>query len=378
MTDRAQSQAKLQRYRVMEPLGAGGAGQTFRGVDTQTHQDVAIKVLSLKKIGEWKTFDLFEREIAVLRTLEHPGIPRYVDSFEAPDSGDYFLVMELIEGRTLQDGLGDKRLTPGQLDGVFTQLLEILDYLHKLSPPVIHRDIKPANVMIDFDNNVHLVDFGAVRVAARGQGGSTMFGTIGYMAPEQLHGEATPASDLYSLAATMAALHAGVSADRLPHDGLRLDVDELDLPAHLAPVLGKMLSPEPRDRFQSVAQVRAQLRRSPLPGARKAKKGRRKARTDESRALAKKETSVPAEIPDVFRGLAKAPGPLKIPLWFLMAMGTGILILVEVVVMPILFRLLKQDRRKVLEDLSEDVRQVRRSFGWVAEQTNPVRDRDGK
>ncbi len=378
MNERAQSQSKLQRYRVMEPLGAGGTGQTFRGVDTQTHQDVAIKVLSLKKIGEWKTFDLFEREIAVLETLEHPGIPRYVDSFEAPDTGDYFLVMELIDGRSLQDGLGDKRLTPAQLDGVFTQLLEILDYLHSLSPPVIHRDIKPANVMIDFDNNVHLVDFGAVRVAARGQGGSTMFGTIGYMAPEQLHGEATPASDLYSLAATMAALHAGVSADKLPHDGLRLAVDELDLPSHLAPVLEKMLSPEPRDRFQSVAQVRAQLRRSPTAAPGKAKPPKAKARAKGSTSLEKKASAVPAQVPNVFRGLAKAPGPLKIPVWFLMALGTGLLILIEVVVMPLLARFLKQDRRKVLEEVGEDVRQVRRSFGWVAEQTNPVRDRDGE
>jgi serine/threonine protein kinase len=362
-------QAQLKRYRVVEPLGAGGTGRTFRGVDTQTKRDVAIKILSLDKIANWKTFDLFEREVAVLETLDHPGIPHYIDSFNVPDSGDFFLVMELVEGRSLADGLvRQRRFTPKQLRDVLLQMLDILDYLHSLSPPVIHRDIKPANIMLDPAQRVHLVDFGGVRRLARGKGGSTMSGTFGYMAPEQLHGEASPASDLYSLAATIVALHAGEEADELPHDGLRLDVAALSLPPALAPVLTMMLEPEPRARLGSVDEVRRALaaggateREPPVPAA-------------AAEALARRaDEGEVAEVGQPFRGLARVPAPLSILVWIMTALGAGILTVVEVVMIPLLLQLMRR-RKPELRRIEGEVRDARRSLGWVAERTNPLRD----
>jgi eukaryotic-like serine/threonine-protein kinase len=79
---------RLRRYQLMEPLGEGGHGRTFRGIDRQTGREVAIKVLSIKGAGDWKPFDLFEREVAILETLNHPGIPRFVDSYASEESGD--------------------------------------------------------------------------------------------------------------------------------------------------------------------------------------------------------------------------------------------------------------------------------------------------
>src|SRR5690606_33941626 len=151
-----------------------------------------------------------EREAEVLSGLRHPGIPRYRDYFASEESGDYFLVMDRVEGRTLSKELGK----PGSFDetrlrALMLGLLDILEYLHGRSPPVIHRDIKPANVIVDEQGRAHLVDFGGVRVATRLDGGSTVVGTFGYMAPEQLHGDAGPAVDLYALGATIVALATG-------------------------------------------------------------------------------------------------------------------------------------------------------------------------
>ena len=250
----------LKRYQIMGPLGRGGSGRTFRAVDRELQREVAVKVISLRDLEDWKRFDLFEREAKVLGTLDHPGIPRYIDRYSSEASGDYFLVMELVEGTPLNKHIAEgRRRSAKELRDLLDQGLEILEYLHGLSPPVIHRDIKPANFLLDHKGRLHLVDFGGVRLAARTEGNSTMIGSFGYMAPEQLHGEATPATDLYALGATITALHAGVEADQLPHDGLHIDLPALELPPALAPVLKQMLEPNPKQRVQSVAALKALL-----------------------------------------------------------------------------------------------------------------------
>jgi serine/threonine protein kinase len=99
---------KLQRYQIMEPLGAGGQAHTYRAIDRETGDEVAVKILSLQGANEWKGFELFEREAKVLAGLRHAGIPRYRDYFASEESGDYFLVMDLVRGRPLADVLGDK------------------------------------------------------------------------------------------------------------------------------------------------------------------------------------------------------------------------------------------------------------------------------
>src|SRR6185295_6373321 len=102
---------------------------------------------------------------------------------------------------------------------------EVLDYLHGRVPPVIHRDIKPSNVIRRPDGSFALVDFGSVRDSLKPEGGSTVVGTFGYMAPEQFQGRALPASDVYGVGATLIALVSGLEPEDLPHRGLAVDVE---------------------------------------------------------------------------------------------------------------------------------------------------------
>ena len=107
-----------------------------------------------------------------------------------------------------------------------SRVLDILVYLHGRSPPVIHRDLKPANILRAPDGTVSLVDFGGVTGALREEGGSTVVGTYGYMAPEQLHGAAGPATDLVrALGATIVSLAGGVEPEKVARKGLRMDLD---------------------------------------------------------------------------------------------------------------------------------------------------------
>jgi serine/threonine protein kinase len=252
------------RYRLGPQLGAGGQGRTFVAKDTgDGDRIVVVKQLRLGEGSSWKRFDLFEREVRVLRALDHHGIPAYLDNFESDPPGSFYLVMERAPGRTLAE-IG--RFDEAALRSITVRALGILAYLHNFEPPVIHRDIKPANLLRTDDGRVSLVDFGGVRDALRVSGGSTVVGTFGYMAPEQLHGAATPATDIFGLGATIVALAGGVEPEDVPRRGLRMDLRK-HLPrmsSAFVNMLENMTEPDPADRPQSARQA---LRL--LPGARR-------------------------------------------------------------------------------------------------------------
>ena len=254
------AQAKHERYELGAPLGRGGQGHTYRAADRETGQTVAVKVITLRGAESWKPFDLFERECQTLHALSHPGIPRYLDTYAEEEQGRYHLVMELVEGRSLRDRLAEgELLSEPQLWNILHQALDILGYLHSRRPPVIHRDLKPANLVQRPDSRLALVDFGGVRVALREEGGSTVVGTFGYMAPEQLHGEATTATDIYGLGATLATLATGIEADKLPRQGLKIDLGPVMAATRLREIIDRMLEPDPNRRLRSVESVRAAL-----------------------------------------------------------------------------------------------------------------------
>ncbi len=371
----------LQRYQVMDPLGSGSQGHTYRAIDRETGAEVAVKVLSLKGATEWKAFELFEREAKVLAGLRHPGIPRYRDHFASEDSGDYFLVMDLVEGRSLAEQMGQ----PGSFDEprlrkLMLGLLDILAYLHGLTPPVIHRDIKPANVIVDARDCVHLVDFGGVRVATRLEGGSTMIGTFGYMAPEQLHGDAGPAVDLYALGATIVALATGRAADELPHEGLAIDLDQLELPTSLRPVLARLLEPDPRQRARSVTEVRALL---------DGQRSRPHATTKPTAEPTGGEQTALA-VPKFVQDLAQTRKPLSIAVWFFALMAAAGMVVIEYAILPIVYLILravadnKQKRGEAIDDDKAGItslREFRRTTSQnrelvthVLRGTSPLRD----
>ncbi|MEZ4404116.1 MAG: serine/threonine-protein kinase [Kofleriaceae bacterium] len=250
------------RWRLGAALGHGSQGQTFLAVEVARRQEVVIKRVKLG--AGWKSFELHEREVKVLGQLRHAGIPRLLGAFEEP-RGTFNLVMQRMPGTDLRALVKGRRLSELELKDILVRGLELLDYLATRSPPVVHRDVKPSNLVRDRDGTLALVDFGAV--ADDHGGGSTLVGTYGYMAPEQLHGQVTPASDLYGLGATIVALAGGVEPEDVPRKGLAMDLAR-HLPAMsptLRAALAAMVEPDPDRRPARPRDVLTMLIRDPAP-----------------------------------------------------------------------------------------------------------------
>src|SRR5690349_1855619 len=252
------------RYRLGGKLGKGSQGEIFLARDEKTKEEVVVKRLTPR--GTWKSFELFEREAKVLSQLRHAGVPRHLATIEEPP-GTFNLVMARMPGENLRDLTDRRRLSQLELRDVLIRCLEILDYLHTRTPPVVHRDLKPSNIVRAPDGKIALVDFGGVLDAARDRGGSTIVGTFGYMAPEQLHGQVTAATDIYGLGATIVALAGGIEPEDVPRKGLRMDL-ERHLPT-LDPgfraALAAMTDPEPDKRPQRARDVVALLAKAKPP-----------------------------------------------------------------------------------------------------------------
>ncbi len=271
------------RYRLGPRLGHGSQGEIFLARDDKAKgaDDKEVVVKRLTPRGTWKSFELFEREAKVLSQLRHAGVPRHHATIEEPP-GTFNLVMQRAPGENLRDLAKRRRLSETELRDVLIRCLEILDYLHTRSPAIVHRDIKPSNIMRAPDGRCSLVDFGGVLEAAREKGGSTMVGTFGYMAPEQLHGQAIPATDIYALGATIVSLAGGIEPEDVPRKGLKMDLDR-HLPS-LEPAfrgaLVAMTDPDPDHRPQRAREVVALL----------AKARPRKQKDSDSKALVRNES----------------------------------------------------------------------------------------
>ncbi|HEY8091141.1 MAG TPA: serine/threonine-protein kinase [Polyangiaceae bacterium] len=280
------------RFVVLGSLGEGSQGRTFDGVDKREGQPVAIKRFDVRGAASWKDVDLAEREARVLQSLSHPRLPRYIDRFE--EDGALYLVMEKIEGESLAAiRKRDGALPEKEVLRLLRDASEVLDYLHRRTPPVIHRDLKPGNILRRPDGSFAFVDFGAVRDKLRPEGGSTVVGTFGFMAPEQFQGRALPASDVYALGATAITMLTGTDPEDLPHKGLAIDVRGAlrgRASERTVAVLEKMLDPDPDQRASRLAPLlertpprsRPAAARSPGNALRERIEGEVRARIDEA------------------------------------------------------------------------------------------------
>src|SRR5271169_5437363 len=251
------------RYRVTKPLGGGGMKLVYLAEDLR----LAARPCALAEMVDTFTspetqqqaIAAFQREADMLAQLNNEHIPRVFDRFS--DQNHHYLVMEFIEGITLEQKLKDAggKLSEGEVIDVALQVLDTLEYLHNLEPPVIYRDLKPSNVMLTPSGQVKLIDFGIARLF-QPLSNATMIGTQGYAPPEQYRGKAETRSDLYALGATMHyALSGRDPSAEPPFSFPPLGDVCVTCDRSLARVVDDALAYEPNRRISSAAEFRSRL-----------------------------------------------------------------------------------------------------------------------
>jgi serine/threonine protein kinase len=263
-------QMLAERYQLETKLGQNAGRQTWLAQDISLSppQPVVVKLLAFNPQMHWDELKLFEREAQVLQHLNHPRIPEYRDFFTIEKQfGEglpwFGLVQDYIPGDSLQTLLEQgKRFTEAEVCQIAESILEIIIYLHELSPPVFHRDIKPSNLILSQDGQIYLVDFGAVQDRATAEGVTfTVVGTSGYAPPEQFFGKVVPASDLYALGATLIHLLTGIAPADLPQDQMRLQFSDcVNLSPHFSQWLERLTEPAPERRFTGARQALLSLK----------------------------------------------------------------------------------------------------------------------
>src|SRR5882672_771446 len=274
---------RLGTYEILGSLGAGGMGEVYRAKDLRLGRDIALKVLPETVARDADHLARFEREARTVAGLNHPNIVT-LHSVEDVD-GIRFLTMELVEGQSLAD-----LVTPGglPLDRVLDVAIAIADALTAAHERrVVHRDLKPANVMVTREGRVKVLDFGLAKPAPATTQADTqgltvreslsttgmVVGTVPYMAPEQILGEAVDArTDLFAFGILLYELLAGrrpftapttmaLSAAILNEDPEPLEGVRADLPPDVGRIVSRCLEKNPRERLQTALDVSNELRR---------------------------------------------------------------------------------------------------------------------
>lgn len=230
----------LGRYRLEGELGRGGGGVTWRARREPGGEPVCLKELRWATMGSLDDERRFAREGELLEALEHPSIPKHYGAFTWGEGRAHalFIAQELVVGDNLEVERARRGYRLEEVLEAGAEIAEVLTYLHERYPPIVHRDLKPSNIMRRVDGRLVLIDFGAARLAGIGQSQQvSVAGTFGFMAPEQIRGEAGPAADVYGLGMTLAVLLSGgapealLDADNRPDfgriPGLRGDVRAL-------------------------------------------------------------------------------------------------------------------------------------------------------
>ena len=245
--------SELLGYRIEELIGRGGMGVVFRARDQRLKRDVALKLLAPEVSSDHGFRERFLRESVLLASLDHPNVIPIYDAGEA--DGRLFIAMRYVEGGDLRDVLRAGPLEPELALEFCSQVAEALDASHDRG--LVHRDVKPSNVLLDGRKHVYLADFGLTRHVAGDAPVMTAgsLGTIDYIAPEQIRGEAVDGrADLYSLGCLLYECLTGEPPFRRPSE-LAVAFAHLEEEPPSPPALGRLmqmaLAKAPDDRFQS-------------------------------------------------------------------------------------------------------------------------------
>jgi serine/threonine protein kinase len=238
-------------------------GAVYQAKDLKRHVLCAIKEMSLSMVPpeeQPQAIQRFKEEAKILWALNHPNLPTFYGFFS--ENQRYFLVMEYIDGYTLEGLLEQNRgpFSERRVLGWARQLCDVLEYLHSQNPPIIFRDMKPGNAMLTRDGQVKLIDFGIARLFhSTGSHDTQLLGTPGFAPPEQYGTAQTDErSDIYSLAMTLYQL----LTDKLPETGFGLrDVreDNPRISLSVARALEKAAAMEADDRYNNIAEFRRAL-----------------------------------------------------------------------------------------------------------------------
>jgi tetratricopeptide (TPR) repeat protein len=275
---------KLGHFEIVDLLGEGGMGVVYRAHDPRLDRQVAVKVLIPAMAANAEARERLRREAVAAAALDHPYICKIFEIGES--NGNVFLVMEFIAGHTLHHRLEKGKIPIPEALRVAGEIAEALEEAHERR--FLHRDLKPANIMLTTQGHVKVMDFGLARRLSdtlasgdttQGVGGSqltvpgTILGTPDYMSPEQVKGlELDPRSDQFSFGVILAEMLSGVNPFRKPStvETLSAVIHETpqlhgEIPQSLMLVVRRMLAKLPEDRFASMADVRAELRRLAIP-----------------------------------------------------------------------------------------------------------------
>jgi serine/threonine-protein kinase len=256
-----------QRYRISGKLGEGGMGEVYKATDLLLRQTVALKFLPERLVANSAAAERFRNEVRLARQVSHPNVCRVYDMGEA--EGEIFLTMEYVDGEDLASLLGRiGRLPADKATEIARRLCAGLAAAHEKG--VLHRDFKPANIMIDGRGQARITDFGLALLAGSAAGEKARGGTPGYMAPEQIDGQAaSERSDIYALglvlfemfagkrpfeASDLAAIHA-----KQKQGAPSIGTSVRDLDPAVDRVIARCLDPEPLKRPKSALAVAAAL-----------------------------------------------------------------------------------------------------------------------
>jgi serine/threonine protein kinase len=282
--------SRLGPYEIVSPVGAGGMGEVFRARDTRLGRDVAVKILTAAHAGDPDSVRRFEKEARAVASLSHPNVVPLFDVGE--QNGVRYAVCEYVAGETLRERLKREPMTAAEAADIAAQIAEGLSAAHEKG--FVHRDIKPENVVLARPGFPRILDFGLAKRSAGIVGVAVseeeatqsafltepgiITGTIGYMSPEQVRGEAVDGrSDIFSLGVVLWEMVTGRRPFRgdSPVETLSAILREqpppdpvlADLPPEFERLLRRSLEKRPDDRYQSAADFARDLRRAAADAA---------------------------------------------------------------------------------------------------------------